>query len=252
VLHRALQAVRDGLLGLAYPEDCRVCGSAVESWDDGVTCAACWNDAEVTRLIEGRVCVKCGAPASRTVEFTQSPGSTGGSRFCGLCGAVPFGAARACGIYSGALEANILFLKSSPHICIRLRSLIERTYWRHREALSCEVVVPVPLHRLREKQRGFNQASIIASTISTRFNLELDDHLLVRARPTERHRAGLDAIDRAKSVEDAFAASHRLAGVTALLVDDVYTTGSTICAATRSLLEAGARQVNVLTIARVG
>ena len=253
MLQSALKAVRDGLLGLAYPEDCRVCGSAVESWDDGVACSGCWNNANVTRLIEGRGCVKCGSPMSRTIEFTKSLGSTGGSKFCGLCSALPFGSARACGIYSGALEANILFLKGSPHICTRLRSLIERTFSKHREALSCEVVVPIPLHRLREKQRGFNQAAIIASAISTKFNLELDARLLVRTKPTERHRAGLDAFDRAKSVEQAFAVSSlRLAGVTVLLVDDVYTTGSTICAATRSLLEAGARQVNVLTIARVG
>lgn len=253
MLQSALKAVRDGLLGLAYPEHCRVCGSAVESWDDGVACSGCWNDGNVTRLIEGRVCAKCGSPMSRTSEYNQAPGSTGGSKTCGLCSALPFSTARACGIYSGALEANILFLKSSPHVCTRLRSLIERTFSKHREALSCEVVVPIPLHRLRQKQRGFNQAAIIASAISTKFNIELNDQLLLRTKPTERHRAGLDALDRAKSVEQAFAASSaRLTGATILLVDDVYTTGSTICAATRCLLEAGARQVNVLTIARVG
>jgi ComF family protein len=135
-----------------------------------------------------------------------------------------------------------------------LRALIVGTLSRHREALESDAVVPVPLHRLREKQRGFNQAAIIAKSISGKFKLRLDDRSLVRTKPTERHRAGLDATDRAKSVEQAFAVAKRqmIAGASVLLVDDVYTTGSTICAAARSLLEAGARQVNVLTIARVG
>lgn len=247
MFHRALHYVRDGLLGLAYPEDCRICGSAVESWDDGVACAKCWNNANVTRLIEGNVCPKCGSPLSELAA------SRGGSQLCGLCSALPFGAARACGVYSGALEANILFLKVNPHICARLRSLIERTFLQHRDALASDIIVPIPLHRLREKQRGFNQAAIIASAISKTFNLQLHNRMLARTKPTERHRAGLDALDRAKSVEQAFAVTQtRLDGLRVLLVDDVYTTGSTICAATRSLLEAGAEQVNVLTIARVG
>jgi ComF family protein len=254
VLQHALRTVRDGLLGLAYPEECRVCGGAVESWDDGVACAACWNDANVTKLIHSSVCAKCGVPMSRMVAGAQPSRPNAGSRLCGMCSALPFAAARACGVYSGALEVSILFLKVNPHICSRLRSLIARTLSEHNDALASEVVVPVPLHRLREKQRGFNQAAIVASAISRKFNLRLDDHSLVRTKPTERHRAGLDASDRAKSVEQAFAVSESrlIAGASVLLVDDVYTTGSTICAAARSLLEAGARRVNVLTIARVG
>jgi ComF family protein len=254
VLQHALRTVRDGLLGLAYPEECRVCGGTVESWDDGVACAACWNDANVTRLIHSSVCAKCGVPTSRTLGGAQPSRPKAGSRLCGMCSALPFAAARACGVYSGALEVSILFLKVNPHICPRLRSLIARAFSEHREALAGEVVVPVPLHRLREKQRGFNQAAIIAKAISGKFNLQLDDHSLVRTKPTERHRAGLDATDRAKSVAHAFIVSkpRLIAGASVLLVDDVYTTGSTICAAARSLLEAGARQVSVLTIARVG
>jgi len=191
---------------------------------------------------------------SRSSAGAQPSHPNAASRLCGMCLPLPFAAARACGIYSGALEASILFLKVNPHICPRLGSLIARTFSEHREALASAVVVPVPLHRLREKQRGFNQAAIIAGVISKRFNLRLDDHSLVRMKPTERHRAGLDATDRAKSVERAFVVSKRrlITGAKVLLVDDVYTTGSTVCAATQSLLEAGARQVNVLTIARVG
>jgi len=114
--------------------------------------------------------------------------------------------------------------------------------------------MPVPLHRLRERQRGFNQATLIARVISRGFGLRLDDRSLKRIKPTERHRAGMDARDRAKSVERAFEVvrPRLIDGAQVLLVDDLYTTGSTIYAASRALIDAGAQRVNVLTIARVG
>ena len=252
MLHRPLRVIRDGLLGLAYPEQCRVCGRPVESWDDGIACAACWEEVKVSRLTDGGFCAKCGLPMRRISLSPQTPAPENRSRWCGTCSTLPYAAARACGAYSGALEATILFLKTNPHICARLRSLILRTYSEHRDVLASDVVMPVPLHRSRERQRGFNQAAHIASLISTELNLPFDDHSVIRIKPTERHRAGLDARDRARSVERAFSVSNSgLSGMTVLLVDDVYTTGSTICAVVRSLLEAGARQVNVLTIARV-
>ena len=254
MLQHALRTVRDGLLGLAYPEECRVCGGAVESWDDGVACARCWDDPAVTRLFADRLCGKCGTPVSGAEADSPDSLTNKRDRVCGLCSGLPFTAARACGLYSGALEASILFLKTSPHMSPRLRALLRGTFAENRNTLESEIVVPVPLHRAREKQRGFNQAAIVAELISRKFNLRLDKHLLVRTKPTERHRAGMDATDRAKSVERAFnVVTPRLVeGASVLLVDDVMTTGSTISAGTVALIEAGAEKVNVLTIARVG
>ena len=243
---RALRSVRDGLLGLAYPAECRVCSGSVESWDDGVACAECWNDPAITKVFAGELCAKCGA------QLSGGP-ATGQHRVCGMCGALPFAAARACGSYSGALEASILFLKVSPHISPRLRALIQRTFAEHRDAIESEIVIPVPLHKLRERRRGFNQAAIIAGLISREFNLVCDDRSLARTRATDPHRAGMDAADRAGSVERAFEVvrPRLIEGASVLLVDDVFTTGSTISAATQSLIEAGAHKVSVLTIARV-
>jgi len=191
---------------------------------------------------------------SGSFDFAPASPPETRSRLCGRCVELPFAAARACGVYSGALEASVLFLKVNPHLCSRLRWIIANSFVEHREALACDVVAPVPLHPIREKQRGFNQAALIASAISSKFNLQLDDRSLVRTKPTERHRAGLDATDRARSVDRAFAVARvgSIAGARVLLVDDVYTTGSTICAAARSLIEGGAGQVKVLTVARVG
>jgi ComF family protein len=241
----AIRSIRDGLLGLAYPAECRVCSGAVESWEDGVACAECWDDPRITKLFIGDLCIKCGAQISSGAPMRE--------RVCGICVALPFNAARACGSYSGALEASILFLKVNPHISPRLRALICRTFAEHQDAIASEIVVPVPLHKLRERRRGFNQAAIIARLISREFDLRFDDRSLLRTRPTDPHRAGMDATDRARSVERAFEVvrPRLIAGKCVLLVDDVFTTGSTISAATRSLIEAGARQVSVLTIVRV-
>lgn len=260
MLLRALRETRDGLLGLSYPAACRVCGDPIESWDLGAACRACWANPAITQIITGTVCFKCGVP-TRAV-LTANPSSASNSKVtnveskawtCGRCNPLPFSAARACGTYSGALEANILFLKSQPHLCRRLASFINETFLRHRSALEADLLVPVPLHRARERARGFNQAEVIGRAISRGFDLPLDDGSLVRTRATERHRAGIDSIDRAQSVEGAFKVCRpRLVeGASILIVDDVLTTGSTIGAVTKTLMEAGARRVAVFTVARV-
>ncbi|HXG95185.1 MAG TPA: double zinc ribbon domain-containing protein [Blastocatellia bacterium] len=268
MLARALNLVRDGLIALAYPQDCRLCGRTVESFNDGVTCDRCWRDSSITKVFTEPLCAKCGLPLPAVSAFAQADDSVSNEgmnsdalsapaiesrRLCGRCATLPFSAARACGAYSGAIEANVLFLKSHPHLCRRLRMIISETFSAHRTALESDVVVPVPLHRLRQRERGFNQAKIIAQVLSKRFGLPLDEGLLARTRYTEMHRAGVDAIDRAKSVERAFKIERPKAikGATVLLVDDVYTTGSTICAAATALVGAGAQRVSVLTIARV-
>ncbi|HEX8091194.1 MAG TPA: phosphoribosyltransferase family protein [Blastocatellia bacterium] len=239
-----LRRVRDGLIGLGYPEQCVVCGGDVESYDDGVACEHCWLDSTITKITGRAACHKCGARLyERAVQ----------QELCGSCAAFPFSAARCCGAYSGALEASILFLKSHPHICRRLRGMISRTFSNHRAVLASDVVMPVPLHHERERERGFNQARVIAKVLARDFRMRLDGRSLIRVRNTERHRVGLDAADREKSVARAFAVARPalVEGLSVLLVDDLLTTGSTISAASNALLEAGALRVSVLTIARV-
>jgi ComF family protein len=145
-------------------------------------------------------------------------------------------------------------LKSNPHICRRLRSLIIESFSKHRHALDSDIVIPVPLHQSRERARGFNQASHIAKVISQGFDLPVDGRSLERLKHTEMHRAGFDLADRRRSVKGAFKVTRAraISGASVLLVDDVFTTGSTVAAATEALLEAGARRVSVFTIARAG
>ena len=257
VIRRALAKVRDGLLSLGYPEQCRMCEATVESWDDGVVCARCWTDQATTETFLSKpLCPKCGGRLPRAM-VTQPPQNQitnlkSGSVACGLCADMPYTHARACGAYAGALEASVLFLKSHPYLCRRLRTLLARTFSENREALASDVIISVPLYRLRLKERGFNQAAVIAKALSRDIQLPLDIKAVLRIKPTERHRAGMDRIDRTRSVRDAFEVAHTrlVSGKRVLLVDDIYTTGSTVAACAKALVQAGVEQVNVLTIAR--
>lgn len=242
---RWLTSLRDGLIALVYPAQCQVCGAMINRYDDGVACTDCWTDAGITPLFDGPLCIKCGLPLPARSAGNQA-------LHCGLCGALPF-TARACGAYAGALEANIRFLKSQPHLCRRLRRLIAQTFAEQGAALAANVVVPVPLHPQRQRERSFNQAELIARLIAREGHLPVDARLLIRTKPTERHRAGFDAKDRARSVAGAFRVAHPrlVSNLSILLVDDVFTTGSTLSSAAQALLDAGAQRISVLTIARV-
>src|SRR5262249_2739584 len=263
----------------------------IESLDDGVACTGCWDDPEVTRIIayphrpevspfdanqqfdemltderpEPRIgrqacCYKCGAwvssalPRGAVEQATVSSGGPpNGEVRCGRCDLAPFSFARCCGAYSGALEASILLLKVDPRICRRLKQIIATAYRMSRAVLTSDLIAPVPLHPGRRRERGFNQAELIAGVIAGESGIPMSGSLLLRTKYTERHRAGQDASERARSVDEAFRVKSpaHVSGRSVLLVDDLYTTGSTVSAAARELLKSGAERVNVFTIARV-
>jgi ComF family protein len=160
---------------------------------------------------------------------------------------------RFVGPYVGALRENVLFLKDHPHVCPRLKAMITETFQREDRLHSATRVMPVPLHPLRRKERGFNQAELIAQIIAREAKFPLDRHTLARVKHTNPHRAGMDAQARAKSVGEAFAVKRpdEIRDQTVLLVDDVFTTGATLNACAHVLLQAGAKAVYGFTIARV-
>lgn len=113
-------------------------------------------------------------------------------------------------------------------------------------------IVPVPLSRKRRRERGFNQAERIAKSIARHAGLRLRRRLLVKKRDSPPQ-AGLAAASRRRNVRGSYRASipTHLKGCELLLVDDVLTTGATADAAAKALVRAGARAVDVLTLARV-
>ena len=171
---------------------------------------------------------------------------------CRRCDAEEFTAARACGIYEGALRAAVLALKREPYVPARRAALLREAAARP-PLDSARLVVPVPLHPSRERERGFNQAALLARAVAKgAAGLRLDEWSLARVLHSGRHRAGMDARARRESVADSFAVARPrlVAGERVLLVDDVFTTGATASACARVLLAAGASEVYVLTAAR--
>jgi ComF family protein len=269
----ALNALRDGILSLAYPSECRLCGASIQSWEDGVACDGCWSEPAITPLFVSRpLCSKCGLPvhspslerqlplkerltADGTGPSTPDPSRTPAvlRAWCGSCEALPMKVTRACGAYSGALQASVLFLKTHPHVCTRLRRILGRVFDINQEELASDLIVPVPLHRSRKKERGFNQSMVLAGAVGKIAGIPVHSGSIERMKQTKRHRAGMDLVDRARSVERAFHVTNarRIENRNLLLIDDVFTTGSTLTEAATALLDGGAATVNCLTIARV-
>jgi ComF family protein len=123
------------------------------------------------------------------------------------------------------------------------------TYWQEAH-LPADLVVPVPLHANRQRERGYNQSALLARVLARQARLELDEVHLVRTRATPPQ-VGLSADKRKTNVKDAFSwAGGVLEGCAVLLVDDVCTTGATLEACALALRGGGAQAVWALTLAR--
>ena len=241
-----LTRVCDALLTVVYPQACRVCGGSVEERRFGIACKRCW---QATRVFTGEetICWKCGA-LSLGVDL---PPEVRRHVRCRRCESQAFTAARAVGLYEGALRESVLRLKRQPHLSPHLIALLVGL--AEREPLNTATrIMPVPLHQQRTKERGFNQAAVIAEALAKALTLPLDGATLSRPLASDKYRAGLDPKGRRDTVAGAFTVRHpRLVeSENVLLVDDVFTTGATVNACAEALLASGARNVTVLTIAR--
>jgi ComF family protein len=196
------------------------------------------------------LCIRCGVPL-------RARGASTGSRTCGACGLHPpaFAAARGAALYApiGAPSVLVTALLAFKYGGVRslagpLALLIAERLPVPRDA----VLVPVPLHRTRLRQRRYNQSALLANAVAKRTGRPLLLGALVRRR-TSPPQAGLDAAARRASrlrevfaVRDPAAVSHRRV----LLIDDVITTGATADACARALLAAGANRVDVYAVCR--
>lgn len=125
-------------------------------------------------------------------------------------------------------------------VCVRYEKLIRR--------MDAQALVPVPVHPARRRERGFNQAELLAERIGNRLKIPVYPDMLVRNKKTMPQK-GLDPSGRLKNLEEAFSAGKLFHGVDGvILVDDIYTTGSTIEACTRALKKAGIKRVYFLAV----
>ncbi|MCS7061095.1 MAG: ComF family protein [Anaerolineae bacterium] len=226
-IRRAFQAGLDML----YPPRCGGCGVVGE----GFWCPGCeartprFGLSERLRTLEPAVEASCGSYSLSVVS------------------AAPFTAPLREGIhefkYNGAPQL------AEPFARLMLQAWIGASAGGE---LVVDLVVPVPLHAGRLRERGFNQSERLAFYVARHIGIPMMPHALARTRHTE-HQARLGAAERRANVQGAFAADGaHCAGRRILLVDDVLTTGTTLCECTAALLDAGAVSVSALTLARAG
>ena len=234
-------------LDLVFPALCPVCATALGTGRRDPLCGACWNAVE---RVGPPVCDTCGLPFQ--VPDTARGDATPRAPRCGECAIAPpsFDWARAGGVYAGPLREAVQRLKFGRKAAVArpLADLILEQWAARLPAV--DVVVPVPLARARERERGFNQAVLLAERLARPLGARLESRWLARARDTAPQ-TDLDAAERRANVRGAFIASAAVAGRDVALVYDVLTTGATVRECARVLRRAGARSIGVLTVARV-
>jgi ComF family protein len=233
----------DALLDLVFPPRCVVGGELLDPSEVHL-CEACIGKID---RIGSPLCSCCGRPF-----FTPDDDD----HLCGVCidTAPPFDIARAFGVYGGVLLDVIHLFKYRRRAYLSgiLSGLMARGLGA--EARGFDVLVPVPLHKRRLYQRGYNQASLLCRGLGRAWGLPVDYTSLIRERWTEPQ-VRLTPSERIKNVRGAFSVAdgpeNPLRDKRILLVDDVYTTGATVSECARVLKRAGAESVGVLTLARV-
>ena len=247
-MKRARTAAPAGWLRLAelvlFPSFCRRCGRLLDRVGERLVCADCWAEARPIR--RAGACSICG-------RFLDG---AGGPHVCRACieRRPAFAVHRSCGTYEGALKDIILLFKYRKLAILGrgLAAIAGEAVGRDAELWSgVDAVIPVPLHPRRKRERGFNQSRVFAAELGRIVNKDVRDGVLVKIRNVPPQ-TSLEGHERAGNVRGAYRVAKEdfVAGKILMLVDDVYTTGATVGECARTLIEAGAKEVRAVTIAR--
>ena len=237
-----LSRIADGLLAVLLAPGCAACDAPLSHPSRGPVCGACWDS--IGRFTPP-LCDRCGDP----LPSWRVLGVAANASVCPRCSRRPSAltGSRAIGAYDGSLRAIVHAFKYAG-----CRSLSHGLGAHLRESAAdllarADIVVPVPLHRSRQRTRGFNQARDLARRLGVPM---VETLRRVRATPSQ---TDLPAAARRGNMRNAFALRRGKAvdGLRIVLVDDVSTTGATIEACARVLRAAGAAEVSAVTAARV-
>lgn len=229
---------------LLLPMDCTICAQNLT--DDPVPffCRRCW---DMIRPLRGPSCPRCHRPFASSSALSHSP--THECQDCRTRGPY-YSQVWAPYAYCSPLQDAIALFKYRGKISLAeaLGALLIRAL---PECMDVDILMPIPLHPNRLRQREFNQSLLLADRIGPALRLPVSCRNLVRIVDTAPQ-ISLPRAARLQNLRKAFAlrAPHDVAGTRILLVDDVFTTGTTASECARVLLEAGARHVAVLALAR--
>jgi competence protein ComFC len=238
--------ILDSLLNLFYPEVCFICADPIVHRKERGVCTKCLNKARDLRL-QPPVCSSCGLPMPNF--------ESGADVLCGECVLQPpaYSGARSFGYYSGELGRLIQGLKfnNRRNLAALLVPFMIQVFngWWNRD--DFDLVVPIPLHPKRRRNRGYNQSELLARGLAHRTGIPFGNRVLIRKRSTPPQ-VGLTDTQRRQNVRNAFHCinSGGISGRRILLIDDVMTTGATASSASGALMKGGALRVSVLTLAR--
>ena len=245
--HKLLTTVRDwseALLSLVYPNVCQCCGTERAGRLQGYVGERCREDI---RVLRPPMCARCGLTFQGDINMSFE---------CSNCHnvALHFAYARSAAAAKGVLLEIIHRYKYQRALWFEpflAELLVKAALPTLGSGSGWNMIVPVPLHPSRQREREFNQAENLACRLARATGLPLNSRALVRTEATPSQ-TRLSREDRARNVRNAFAAAQRanLRGARVVLVDDVMTTGATTNACARVLRKAGAEEVCVWTVAR--
>lgn len=240
----SLAEVLNDLCEVIFPPQCLGCAEIIHPFIGEIFCPAC---EKQVHFITGSVCPICG---------TTFPDSPAESHLCGDClDTKPyFSCARAIFSYKDIIFHAIHKFKykkdlSSGEI---LASFMAGFSFPDIDFADHSLIIPVPLHIKRLRERGFNQALILARAIGEKRNIPVDFSLLKRHKFIVTQ-TGSNKKERKQNIAGAFEVTDKkkVAGKNIILIDDVYTTGATVNECAKTLMKSGAQKISVLTLARV-
>jgi competence protein ComFC len=230
-------------LNLVYPEVCQLCKSEPARARDGFVGSKCWSHV---RFIRPPFCERCGLPY---------PGELTAPFVCTNCHELElhFSSARSAVVARTVVLEAIHRFKYSRALWFEyfLADLLVREAAPALRGQNWDFIVPVPLHSFKKRERGYNQAALLAARLARTTGIPMNEKLLRRVNPTATQTL-LTREQRAANMRRAFAVPPRvkLPGKRIVLVDDVFTTGATTNACAQTLREAGADEICVWTVAR--
>ncbi len=231
-----------GAVDLVYPRRCCHCGGGVVETEGHL----CWECRTGIDYVGDPFCALCGDPVEGVVHH----------RFvCSWCARArpAFDRARSAARFRGCIKSALHALKyqNGTYLSRELGQMLAGAFAARYGDVSVDAVTCVPLHRLRERARTYNQSALLAGELARLIGRPCSPRLIERLRDTATQ-THLSAHERRRNVRGAFVAARpdSVLNRRFLLVDDVMTTGATVDAASRALKQAGAAAVYVLTVAR--
>jgi ComF family protein len=235
----ALSNIGRETLQIVLPSWCVVCDRALPWRDREASCCGdCWRS--LPRL-SGSRCRSCALPLP-----------AGDDTVCIACSAdpLPVGWCDAWGEYTAGLERLLHAFKFERHdfLDVSLGALVHEALLA-RADVTFDAIVPVPMHRSRERRRGYNQAELLGRALSKRTGIACEARLLTKRQENDTQSL-LPRAARRENVRKSFQASPDVSGKSILLVDDICTTGETFRACAREVLRADAKRVCAISVAK--